>query len=152
MAAHPAVLVDVLADALATRAGVPSRLGRTFRADPVVDLKASVLTPVVKLARWAALRAGVTATATDRRLELAADPAVLPPDRWEALRTAARVVARLRWEVRLRGSDGPGSDRVPLSALTAAERAGLRSAAREIAGAQRTLDYLRSAGQLGERG
>lgn len=149
--AHPAILTDVLADALATRASVPSRLGRTFRADPVVDLKPAVVTPVVKLARWAALRAGVTATATETRLELAADPAVLPSDRWDALRAAARFVARLRWEVRLRADpDGPGTDRVALSALTTVERAGLRSAAREIAGAQRTLDYLRSTGQFRE--
>lgn len=147
--AHPAVLADVLADALSTRASVPSRLTRTLRSDPAVDLKASVLTPVVKLARWAALRAGVTATATDARLELATDPRVMPVDRWESLRTAAGFVARLRWEVRLRADpDGPGTDLFPLSALSAAERAGLRSAAREIAGAQRTLDYLRSAGEF----
>lgn len=151
--AHPTVLADVLADALATRASVPSRLRVPTRADPVVDLKATVLTPVVKLARWAALRAGVTATATDARLDLGADPDVLPADRWEALREAARVAARLRWEVRLRAdADGPGTDRVPLSRLTAAERAGLRAAAREIAGAQRTLDYLRSTGQFRQPG
>ncbi|MDV8001960.1 putative nucleotidyltransferase substrate binding domain-containing protein [Rhodococcus sp. IEGM 1408] len=151
--AHPAVLADVLADALSTRASVPSRFARNLRSDPVVDLKASVLTPVVKLARWAALRAGVTATATDARLELAADPRILPADRWDSLRVAARVTARLRWDVRLRaGSEGPGTDLFPLSTLTTAERAGLRSAAREIAGAQRTLDYLRSAGELREPG
>ncbi|PAY23829.1 hypothetical protein CEY15_06200 [Dietzia natronolimnaea] len=153
VAGHPGILTDILADALSTRASVPSRLTRALRSDPVVDLKACVLTPVVKLARWAALRAGVTATSTDARLELAADPRVLPDDRWEALRAATRFAARLRWEVRLRaGSDGPGSDRVPLSALTTAERAGLRSTAREIAGAQRTLDYLRSTGELREPG
>jgi CBS domain-containing protein len=154
--AHPGVLADILADALSTRASVPSRLTRTLRSDPVVDLKASVLTPVVKLARWAALRVGVTATATESRLELAADPRVLPADLWESLRAAARVTARLRWEVRLRAGshdpDGPGTDRIPLSVLTTAERAGLRSAAREIAGAQRTLDYLRSSGELREPG
>lgn len=151
--AHPAVLADVLADALSTRSSVPFRLSRTLRAEPVVDLKSAVITPVVKLARWAALRAGVTATDTGTRLELAADPAVLPPDRWDSLRAAARAVARLRWDVRLRADpDGPGTDRVPLSALTAVERAGLRSAAREIAGAQRTLDYLRSTGQFREPG
>ncbi|MET3860693.1 CBS domain-containing protein [Dietzia sp. 2505] len=150
---QPAVLTDILADALSTRASVPSRLTRTLRSDPVVDLKDSVLTPVVKLARWAALRAGVTSTSTDARLELASDPRVLPPDQWESLRVAAAVTARLRWEIRLRaGSDGPGTDRVPLSVLTTAERAGLRSAAREIAGAQRTLDYLRSSGELREPG
>lgn len=150
---HPGILTDILADTLSTRASVPSRLTRTLRSDPVVDLKASVLTPVVKLARWAALRVGVTSTSTDGRLELAADPRVLPADRWDSLRVAARVTARLRWEVRLRsGSDGPGTDRVPLSVLTTAERAGLRSAAREIAGAQRTLDYLRSSGGLREPG
>lgn len=151
--AHPAVLADVLADALSTRASVPSRLTRNLRSDPAVDLKASVLTPVVKLARWAALRAGVTATSTDSRLELAADPRVLPADQWEALRAAAGVTARLRWEVRLRAeSEGPGTDLFPLSTLTTAERAGLRSAAREIAGVQRTLDYLRSAGEFRESG
>lgn len=151
--AHPAVLADVLADALATRAAVPSRLTRALRADPVVDLKAAVLTPVVKLARWAALRAGVTATATGTRLEAAADPDVLPADAWAGLREAARAAARIRWDVRLRAGGegdggGPGADAVPLSALTSSERAGLRAAAREIAGAQRTLDYLRSAGGL----
>lgn len=153
--AHPAVLADVLADALSTRAAVPSRLTRALRADPVVDLKAAVLTPAVKLARWAALRAGVTAAGTDERLVRAADPDVLPADTWESLREAVRAAARIRWDVRLRsgggdaGDDGPGTDAVPLSALTSAERAALRAAAREIAGAQRTLDYLRSAGQLG---
>ena len=70
---------------------------------------------------------------------------------------------RMRWPVELvRGprefidgradADGPGTDRVPLSRLTAAERAGLRAAAREIAGAQRTLDYLRSTGQFRQPG
>lgn len=150
---HPTVLADILADALSARALVPSGLRHTFRGDPVVDLKAAVLTPVVKIARWAALRAGSTATGTDDRLEQAADPGVLSADRWESLRAAARMAARLRWDVRLRADpDGPGSDRIPLSDLTAAERAGLRSAAREIAGVQRTLDYLRSAGQFRQPG
>ncbi|MBB1025408.1 hypothetical protein G6019_13445, partial [Dietzia sp. DQ12-76] len=62
VADHPVILTDILADALSTRASVPSRLTRALRSDPVVDLKHCVLTPVVKLARWAALRAGVTAT------------------------------------------------------------------------------------------
>ncbi|MEH6622088.1 MAG: putative nucleotidyltransferase substrate binding domain-containing protein [Dietzia maris] len=151
--AHPAVLADVLADALSTRASVPSRLGRTFRGDPVVDLKTAVITPVVKIARWSALRAGVATTSTGSRLELAADPDLLPPDRWESLRVAARFVTGLRWDVRLRADpDGPGTDRVPLSVLTTTERAGLRSVAREISGVQRALDYLRSAGQIRDPG
>lgn len=151
--AHPAVLADVLADALSTRASVPSRLGRTIRGDPVVDLKTAVITPVVKIARWSALRAGVTTTGTGSRLELAADPRMLPTDRWESLRAAARFVTGLRWDVRLRADpDGPGTDRVPLSVLTTAERAGLRSVAREISGVQRTLDYLRYTGQIRDPG
>lgn len=152
---HPDVLTHVLADALSTRAAVPSRLTRALRADPVVDLKAAVLTPAVKVARWAALRAGVTDTGTDARLERAGDPDVLPAEAWESLRAAARTAARIRWDVRLRSAgrgtddDGPGSDSVPLSQLTTSERAELRAAAREISGAQRTLDFLRSAGHLG---
>ena len=148
--AHPGVLVHVLTDALSRPVHVPSRLTSRVHTDAEVDVKDGVLTPLVAIARWAALRAGSTARGTGERLEAAADPDVLPPAHWESLARSARELGTLRWDVRLRGDpDGPGSDTVPLSALTGRERTTLRAAARDVAGTRRVLRHLLDSGELG---
>jgi len=146
---HPAVLDDLLTDALSVTASTPARPSSLFRPHPVVDLKGCVTTPLVKIARWAGLRAGSYARGTVARLTDGVDDRVLDPEHWAELRRAVAVLAELRWAVRLRADpDTPGGDRVPLTALTPTERAALRTAVRSVAGAQRTLVYLRSAGAL----
>ncbi|HEY5855498.1 MAG TPA: putative nucleotidyltransferase substrate binding domain-containing protein [Aldersonia sp.] len=144
--AHPQAMTLVLQDATIERASVPSRLRIFASGEDVVDLKAALLEPIVKIARWTALRSRSTATSTTARLvDATADPDPdLSGDDAQMLLECFAILTRLRWRTRAKAwLDGsPVTDRVALSQLSPQDRATLRSVAREVAGVRRKLGYL----------
>jgi CBS domain-containing protein len=143
---HPVSRAAMLQDATAVRASIPSRLRVFATHDDTVDLKLAAVDPIVKIARWAALSAGSTAISTLERLNDAAAAKVLDADDASILRDCYFSLSRLRWRVRagawMKGE--PITERVALSALAPAERASLRTVAREVSGIRRKLTFLAS--------
>ena len=136
----------MLQDATAVRANIPSRLRIFATQDDSADLKLAAVDPIVKIARWAALSAGSDAMSTMDRLSDAASAKLLDPDDAAILRDCYFSLSRIRWRMRagawLNGE--PITERVSLSHLAPAERASLRTVAREVSGIRRKLDFLAS--------
>jgi CBS domain-containing protein len=105
----------------------------------VLDIKEAGVGPVVDLARWAALSAGVTAASTAERLEAAAAAGTLDAADAAILGEAFELVCALRMEHqvdRIRAGLPP-DDRIEPSRLTPISRRGLREAFRAITRVQR---------------
>ena len=143
---HPQARHAMLQDATAVRAGIPSRLRVFATQDDTVDLKLAAVDPIVKIARWGALSAASTAISTMQRLDDAATAKVLDADDASILRDCYLSLSRIRWRVRagawMKGE--PVTERVSLSALAPADRAALRTVAREVNGIRRKLTFLAS--------
>jgi CBS domain-containing protein len=141
---HPQVRHAMLQDATSVRASIPSRLRVFATHDDAVDLKVAAFDPIVKIARWAALSAGSTAISTLHRLDDAAK--VFDADDASILRDCFVTLSRIRWRIRagawMKGE--PVTERVSLSALAPADRAAVRTVAREVSGIRRKLTYLAS--------
>ncbi len=136
----------MLQDATWVRASVPSRLKVfTAHADHV-DLKAALIDPIVKIARWGALSAPSDALSTMHRLDDAAAASVLDAEDASTLGECYLTLARLRWRRRtapwLAGKSV--DDTVSMADLAPQDRATLRTIAREVSGIRRKLDFLAS--------
>lgn len=143
---HPAAGRAMLQDATTSRSAIPSRLKIFTTHDDSADLKLAAVDPIVKIARWAALSVGSNALATLDRLNDAAAGKALDADDASSLRDCYQRLSRIRWRTRA-GSwiDGrPVDERVSLSELGPADRAALRTIAREVNGIRRKLIYLAS--------
>jgi CBS domain-containing protein len=147
---HPAARRAMLQDATAVRASIPSRLRVVATHDDGVDLKLAAVDPIVKIARWAALSAGSAALSTLERLDDAARANVLDADDASILRDCYFSVSRIRWRTRAGGwmKREPVTERVSLAALAPADRAALRTVAREVGGIRRKLAFLASTSSL----
>lgn len=143
---HYPIRHAMLQDAVAVRAGFPSRLKIFATQSDSVDLKITAMDPVVKIARWAALSAGSDVLATPARLDAASTAETLDRDDASTLHDCFDWLLRFRWRARAAAwEEGqPMSDTVSLSALAPQERAMLRGIAREIADIRRKLVYLSS--------
>lgn len=143
---YPSARLAMFQDATAVRANIPSRLKILTTQDDSADLKLAAVEPIVKIARWGALSVGSTALATLERLADATAGKVLDADDASSLRDCYRTLSRIRWRTRAGAwIDGePVSDRISLSELVPAERAALRTVAREVNGIRRKLTYLAS--------
>lgn len=143
---HPDARHAMLQDATAVRAVIPSRLRVFATQDDTVDLKLAAFDPIVKIARWGALSAGSTAISTLQRLTDAATGSVLDAEDASILRDCYVSLSRIRWRVRAGGwmKGEPVTERISLSALAPADRAALRTVAREVSGIRRKLTYLTS--------
>jgi CBS domain-containing protein len=143
---HPQARHAMLQDATSVRASIPSRLRVFATHDDAVDLKVAAFDPIVKIARWGALSARSTAISTLHRLNDAAIAKVLDADDASILRDCYVSLSRIRWRMRagawIKGE--PVTERVSLSALAPADRAALRTVAREVNGIRRKLTYLAS--------
>ena len=141
---HPVACRAMLQDATAVRAIIPSRLRIFATQDDSVDLKLAAVDPIVKIARWAALSAGSDAMSTMDRLNDAASAKLLDQDDASILRDCYLSLSRIRWRMRagawVKGE--PVTERVSLSDLAPADRANLRTVAREVNGIRRKLDFL----------
>jgi CBS domain-containing protein len=143
---HPDARHAMLQDATAVRAVIPSRLRVFATQDDTVDLKLAAFDPIVKIARWGALSAGSTSISTLQRLTDAATGNVLDAEDASILRDCFVSLSRIRWRVRAGGwmKGEPVTERVSLSDLAPADRAALRTVAREVSGIRRKLTYLAS--------
>jgi len=143
---HPQARHAMLQDATAVRATIPSRLRVFATQDGTVDLKLAAVDPIVKIARWGALSAGSSEISTLQRLNDAATGRLLDADDASILRECYVSLSRIRWRMRA-GAWMKGeavTERVSLSALAPADRATVRTVAREVSGIRRKLMYLAS--------
>jgi CBS domain-containing protein len=141
---HPAARQAMLQDATAVRATIPSRLRIFATQHDTVDLKLAAVDPIVKIARWAALSAGSQAISTLERLDDAAGAKVLDAEDASSLRDCYQSLSRIRWRTRAAAwIEGDRiTERISLSDLAPAERAALRTVAREVGGIRRKLNFL----------
>ncbi|MGY4712267.1 putative nucleotidyltransferase substrate binding domain-containing protein [Mycolicibacterium sp. CBM1] len=143
---HPGARKAMLQDATWVRASVPSRLRIFAMQADRADLKAAVIDPIVKIARWGALSAGSAALTTLERLDDAAAASVIDADDAASLRDSYVALSRIRWQRRsarwLAGEKV--DDIVSMSQLAPQARALVRTAAREVNGVRRKLHFLSS--------
>ena len=101
-----------------------------------LDLKHGGLIPILDLARWGAISAGVTSASTLERLRAAGEAGTLTPEDAHTLRDAFELINNLRLEhqvAQLRAGRQP-DDHVDPHELSALMRAQLRQAFRAVAG------------------
>jgi CBS domain-containing protein len=106
-----------------------------------LDLKHGGLVPIVDLARWAGLAAGVTSASTPARLRAAADAGTLEPDDARLLVEAFELIFGLRVAhqiAQLKAGERP-DDFVDPGTLSPLTRASLKDAFRAVAGVQRRI-------------
>jgi CBS domain-containing protein len=104
-----------------------------------LDLKLGGLTPIVDLARWAGISAGVTSASTSERLRAAADAGRLSDAQARTLEDAFELITDLRLEhqvAQLRAGEAP-DDYVKPATLTGLTRSYLREAFRAVASIQK---------------
>lgn len=134
------MVTEMLRDALSH---TPPRTIGLFHADSFA-LKEDLLTPVVKISRWAALTSGSAACGTVTRLTDAAAAGLLGHTEAVALRESYRAGLALALDLAL--GTGPTSiferrGRVVFSALPRERSQRLRRAVTDLRGVQRTLRY-----------
>ena len=113
-----------------------------------LDLKHGGLLPVVDLARWAGMTAGVTSASTSERLRAAADSDTLPAADVRTLQDAFELFTELRMEhqvEQLRAGIEP-DDYVNPTDLSTLARSHLKEAFRAVASVQRRLSAELSLG------
>jgi CBS domain-containing protein len=106
-----------------------------------LDLKHGGLIPIVDLARWAGMAAGVTCASTIERLRAASEAGTLPAAEAHTLEDAFEFISRLRLRhqvEQLRSGTTP-DDYVDPATLSALTRSHLREAFRAIASIQRRV-------------
>jgi CBS domain-containing protein len=106
-----------------------------------LDLKHGGLIPIVDLARWAGMAAGVASASTTERLRAAAQAGTLESSDEHTLRDAFEFISRLRLRhqvEQLRRGEAP-DDYVDPASLSALTRTHLREAFRAIASIQRRM-------------
>jgi CBS domain-containing protein len=111
-----------------------------------LDLKLGGLVPIVDLARWAGMAAGVTSASTPERLRAAAAAGTLSADDAATLADAFQLVMALRLEhqvAQLQDGEEP-DDHLDPAALSPLTRTYLKEAFRAVASVQK-----RVAGELG---
>ena len=106
-----------------------------------LDLKHGGMLPIVDLARWAGMAAGVTSSSTRERLRAARDAGVLSEDDGRVLEEAFALVVRAA--ARAPGRAGPRGHAArrlhPPGRLTPLTRSYLKDAFRAVAAVQRRI-------------
>ncbi|MFW0784741.1 putative nucleotidyltransferase substrate binding domain-containing protein [Gordonia sp. CPCC 206044] len=141
---HPATLSLLLQEALADRArlrsfrDVMSGRGGTF------DIKQHAVTPLVNIARWAALSVESTVLETRSRLTAAAGSPMLPEDHSATLVEVFDVLQRIRLTYQVAQFDRGEkcTDLLEMKRLSPLDRSLVAQAVREIAGVQRRMGNL----------
>ena len=106
-----------------------------------LDLKRGGLVPIVDLARWAGMAAGVTSASTPARLRAAAAAGTLAPAAAATLEEAFHLVLQLRLahQVEQLRAGAPPDDLVRPRDLSTVTRAALKEAFRAVASVQRRI-------------
>jgi CBS domain-containing protein len=109
--------------------------------DGRIDIKRGGVVPIANLARFHAIRSGVTVSSTTARLRAAAEAGALEAERAAELEEAFELVTRLRLEHQAAEVDAgrPPSNRIAPADLAPLTRGQLRSALRAVADAQHGL-------------
>jgi CBS domain-containing protein len=106
-----------------------------------LDLKQGGLVPIVALARWAGMAAGVTSASTNERLRAAGQANTLSPADAHTLRDAFELINGLRLEhqvAQLRAGEEP-DDHVDPAELSSLMRTHLREAFRAVTSVQKRI-------------
>jgi CBS domain-containing protein len=106
-----------------------------------LDLKHGGIIPIVDLARWAAMAAGVTCSSTAERLRVAGDAATLPQSDANTLLEAHELIVELRIEhqvAQLAAGIAP-DDHIDPATLSALTRSHLKEAFRAVAAVQKRV-------------
>jgi CBS domain-containing protein len=106
-----------------------------------LDLKHGGMIPIVDLARWAGMAAGVTSASTPERLEAAGSSVRLSPEHVRTLQDAFALISELRLGHQidqLRAGETP-DDYVDPSTLSALTRSHLKEAFRAVAAIQKRV-------------
>jgi CBS domain-containing protein len=106
-----------------------------------LDLKHGGTVPIVDLARWAAMSAGVTATSTAERLRVAGEAGTLPPSDALTLLEAHELIVGLRVEhqVEQLRAGQPPDDYIDPATLSPLTRSHLKEAFRAVAAVQKRV-------------
>jgi CBS domain-containing protein len=106
-----------------------------------LDLKHGGVIPIVDLARWAAMAAGVTCTSTAERLGVAGKAGTLPENDARTLLEAHELITELRVEhqVAQLSAGEPPDDHIDPALLTPLTRSYLREAFRAVAAVQKRV-------------
>jgi CBS domain-containing protein len=106
-----------------------------------LDLKHGGVVPIVDLARWAAMAAGVTCTSTAERLRVAGDAGTLPKSDADMLLEAHELIVELRVEHQIEqlGAGEPPDDYIDPARLSPLTRSHLKEAFRAVAGVQKRV-------------
>jgi CBS domain-containing protein len=106
-----------------------------------LDLKHGGVIPIVDLARWAAMAAGVSCTSTAERLRVAGKAGTLPESDARTLLEAHELIIELRVEhqVAQLSAGEPPDDYIDPALLTPLTRSYLREAFRAVAAVQKRV-------------
>ena len=117
---------------------VLSRRGGTF------DLKSHAVTPIVNLARWGGLTAGITSASTPTRLEAAADAGALSERDARTLCDVFAMLQRMRitHQVEQVAAGNKPGDVITMSELSPLNRSLLGDGLREIEAVRRRVGNL----------
>jgi CBS domain-containing protein len=142
---HPLLLHRLGVFAIAHR--VPTGFFRDFvvsddgRRRGTLDIKAGGLVPVIDLARWAGMSAGVGAASTTARLDAAEAAGTLPAEEVATLRVAFELFTDLRMQHQVAAlrEGRPPDDSIDPKRLEPLTRRYLKSAFQAVAQVQRTV-------------
>jgi CBS domain-containing protein len=115
-----------------------------------LDLKHGGVIPIVDLARWAGMAAGVTSASTIERLRAAGSAGTLPASDAQTLEDAFELIAALRMQhqVRRLRAGEPPDDYVDPAELSGLTRSHLKEAFRAVASVQKRVAAELKAGTL----
>jgi len=149
---HPRTLSLLLQESLATKARMRSIRDVLTRND-TFDIKHHALTPVVNIARWAALSVGSSALDTRSRLVAASGSEMLSDDQAGTLIEVFDVLQRVRltYQVAQFDQGEQVTDELSMRRLSPLDRSLVAQAVREIAGAQRRLANMSQYVPIGEQ-
>lgn len=138
---HPNALRLQLLDALSGRVRARSLRDVLARRGGTFDLKSHAVTPIVNLARWGGLTAGVTSATTPARLAAAADVKAISTQDATTLCDVFLMLQRLRMshQVEQMAAGHPPGDVITMSDLSPLNRGLLNDGLREIAAVQRRV-------------
>ncbi|MFT4127190.1 MAG: putative nucleotidyltransferase substrate binding domain-containing protein [Gordonia sp. (in: high G+C Gram-positive bacteria)] len=138
---HPEALRLQRLDALSTKPRFRSLRDVLSRRGNTVDLKTHLISPIVNLARWAGLTAGITSAPTPSRLHGAVDAGTLAAEDATVLHDVFAMTQRLRLRhqvQQIRAGHMPG-DVITMSDLSPLERSMLGEGVHEVVAIQRRV-------------
>ncbi|MDL9936316.1 putative nucleotidyltransferase substrate binding domain-containing protein [Gordonia sp. ABSL1-1] len=138
---NPRTLGLLLAESLATRARMRSMRDVLTRRGDTFDIKTHAITPVVNIARWAALSVSSAEVDTRSRLQTASGSELLPDEQASTLVEVFDVLQRIRLSYQVAQFDQGEhiGDELSMKHLSPLDRSLLGQAVREIAGIQRRM-------------